>query len=228
MILMLHAQDHWIAGPPGTDLLTLRNIKLTASVGVDCWQRIKPQPVLLSVSLHTDVHVAAETDHVDDTIDYGKVYRHLTNILSESSHPKLLAFAEEASKICLNAEGCEVVDVVAQLPKALLQADGPDGGVSIRLEVRRPAEGQRQTSCSLSMKVRLHCIIGVNAHERNAKQPIILTLTSKSDTLCEVTDFQGWFRELFEVRLPKASRVSGLLTRITRALSARPIIPWRP
>ena len=211
---------------PGTDRVFLRNIQFSLTVGFDCWHRPKPQPVLLSVFMLTDVGPAAEGDDIALTIDYGAVYRALVDSLSKLSHTTLAIFAREAGQICLRVGGCKAAEVVAHLPKALLQAESIDGGITVRLEVKKMGEDQLISLPTLVMKTRLSCIIGVNPHERAAKQPIILSLTSASYRLWEVDDFQKWFNKLFDVSYK--IRLWHYLLCDPRKSKNHPIEPWRP
>jgi dihydroneopterin aldolase/2-amino-4-hydroxy-6-hydroxymethyldihydropteridine diphosphokinase/dihydropteroate synthase len=214
---------------PGTDRVFLRNIQLTLTVGFDCWHRPKPQPVLLSVFMLTDVGPAAEGDDIALTINYGAVCKALVDSLSKLSYTTLARFASEAGSICLRVGGCTAVEVVAHLPKALLQAESIDGGITVRLEVKKMGEDQLTSLPTLVMKTRLSCVIGVHPHERAAKQPIVLSLTSRSYNLWEIDDFQKWFSKLFDVSsLDLSSRLWHYLLWHTRKLKNHPIEPWRP
>jgi FolB domain-containing protein len=182
------------------DRVFLQNIKLTATVGRDRWHQTKPQPVLLSVCMFTDVSLAAEKDDVIHTIDYGAVCRALVEPLSNSTYPRIAELAAEVGEICLDVAGCRKVEATVRLPKAFLHAECKDGGITIRMEVNKTADGRTsRLQRDLLVVTQVSCIIGVNPHERKAKQPVILRLSTTSDFFEAVTDFQSTFSLLFSV-----------------------------
>jgi dihydroneopterin aldolase len=161
------------------------------------------------VSFLADVALAAEKDDVAHTIDYGAVYRALVSSLSNSTFPTLKGFAEEASRICPRATDFPNVETTVCLPKALLHAENTDGGVTMRLETNYFADGVYGSSREeFSVKARLFCVIGVNPHEREAKQPIGLSLYS--DDFGTVTDFQQLFSPLFDVSYSRLVKPRGI------------------
>ncbi len=195
------------------DTIFLRNLSLTATVGRDCWHRDKAQPVLVSVLLYTNIKSAGVSDNVNDTINYGLVYKSLVDILSGTNYPTLDACAEEVCQKCLVVGGCDRVRVAVGLPKALLQAEGEGAGISMQMEMSLNGNG---TTTILSKnlhvsRLRPRCIIGVNPHEREHKQIISLDLElSDKRGQDDKTDYQQEFGPLISVYSSPPILVSNL------------------
>src|ERR1700744_432930 len=83
------------------DSIILRDLSTQAKVGLDCWGRERPQPILISVTVSTDITKAGLSDKLDDlTINYstlGKgILRHVDVGGSfESLHDLALQLAED-------------------------------------------------------------------------------------------------------------------------------------
>jgi FolB domain-containing protein len=194
-----------------SDVVFLRNIRLTATVGKDCWHRSQPQPVKISIRHYTDIELAAETDDVLNTIDYGNVFKAVAKKSTDSTHETLEAFARAAGGVALEIGRCKRVLVYAHLPKALIRAEGGDGGVGLEIEIEKgPDSAPAVTSTVLHIKgLRLCCIIGVNPHERKEKQVVVLNLKLYSAELSHESDYQSRFAPVVEVsvlaKIPRGS-----------------------
>ena len=154
-----------------TDRVILRRIPFSVTVGLDAWGRHKPQPVLLSLEIPYDFQKAAVTDDVSQTLDYGKLYKSLTNKLVDPSE----STAELALRIRDVIQPVEFFQANVVLPKGNLRADG---GLHFAFEFRA-GESPRETVVmqNLSIKgIRCPCIVGVNPHEREVKQIVVVNI----------------------------------------------------
>lgn len=115
----------------------------------------KAQRVLISLLLITSIILAGENDDVLETVDYGTIYKAVTDSMNGSKYSTLDAFAREAAGINFKTEGGKYVYTTIVLPKALLQA----------------------ADVVLSVKdLKLPCVIDLNSHERQAKQLLLVNL----------------------------------------------------
>ena len=154
-----------------SDIISIRNAAILATVGKDCWHRDKAQRVSISLRLKTSIVIAGENDDVLETIDYGKIYKAVVDSLDGSKHPNLDVFTREAARIALKTGRGNSVHATVVLPSALLQADG------VGFEVQLFEGGDTFDSTALFVKdLKLPCVIGVNPHERQAKQLVIVNL----------------------------------------------------
>ena len=167
------------------DVIFVKNISMQAAVGRDCWHREKPQGVLVSVRAFFPVKIAGNTDSVEDTLDYRKIYNDAIMPLRLIEHKSLLGFLTRASQQVLLETTCEA-EVGITLPKALLNSEA---GVSLVYNGHGNLNSQ-----ALSLRVhdlRLHCIIGVNPAERIEKQPVIINIEARSlNSMSSCCDYQ--------------------------------------
>jgi dihydroneopterin aldolase/2-amino-4-hydroxy-6-hydroxymethyldihydropteridine diphosphokinase/dihydropteroate synthase len=187
------------------DIIFLRNVRITATVGLDCWHRDKPQPVLISTSLYADVRVAGDSDNVLDTIHYGNVYKALAGALSNSKYKTLQSCTEEVCQICLRVGGGDKVCATVILPKGLLRTEGEDGGIGMRLNMAKNSDGSMaiQSQTLLVKNLRLYCVLGVNPHERKDKQLVVINLELTLDLMADETDHQTKLEPLIQVSCSK-------------------------
>jgi FolB domain-containing protein len=147
---------------------------MQAVVGLDCWQREKPQRVLVSVRVRHSLLKAADTDDISYTLDYRKIYNDAILPLGLERHSSLLDLVEQASKQVFSASGEAAFEITVALPNALLNSDG---GVSITQSVSSE-DGLADRSMSIK-DLRIYCIIGVNPAERLVKQPVIISVEAR-------------------------------------------------
>ncbi|KXX74117.1 Folic acid synthesis protein fol1 [Madurella mycetomatis] len=183
------------------DAVFLRNIRLSANVGLDCWHRDKAQPALVSLSLPTDIQLAGETDDVVNTINYGTVYKAIDSGLAGTSYDTLDAFTEAAARIGLEAGGGKTVKATVKLPKVILQAEGDDGGVAMDVEMAAGEDGTMtvQSKVLHVHNLRVACVLGVNDHERTGKQLVALNLDLYGGNLPAKTDYQKDFAPVIKL-----------------------------
>ncbi|KAI9802261.1 MAG: hypothetical protein M1825_002982 [Sarcosagium campestre] len=171
-----------------SDTIFIRNIALDLPVGTDAFGRIKSQPVLISITvyLRSKFDTAAGTDSVDEsTIHYGKLSKAITASLNRSA-----GTAEQ------NGASLSLKDVTAQVEEAVFAANEPLRS-SIRawcIEIQLPKasllgsgvqftylDEHRYGESTLTIRdINVPAIIGVNAHEREAKQRVVVNVGVES------------------------------------------------
>ncbi|KIJ07690.1 hypothetical protein PAXINDRAFT_177668 [Paxillus involutus ATCC 200175] len=163
-----------------TDVVFVDTLQLSATIGKDCWDRVRDQVVLLSIYLHltpTFLDASARTDNVGDSVHYG----HLTKAISsrvtkrKGSYTDVHALIEDATEAAfeLAREPADAIRVVVQLPKQILLADG------FSVEVTTPKGGIARDGRTV-VRVKdlvLPVLIGVNPPERLAKQRVLANIT---------------------------------------------------
>jgi dihydroneopterin aldolase len=77
------------------DLVKIQGLTVHALIGVYDVERHAKQRLILDVDMQTDLSLAATTDDVTNTIDYGKVAQRLADVADESSYFLLEALAKE-------------------------------------------------------------------------------------------------------------------------------------
>ncbi|MFT7259754.1 MAG: dihydroneopterin aldolase [Glaciecola sp.] len=77
------------------DLVKIQGLTVHALIGVFDFERHAKQRLILDVDMLTDLSLAASTDDVKNTIDYGKVAQRLADVAGGSSYFLLEALAQE-------------------------------------------------------------------------------------------------------------------------------------
>lgn len=111
------------------DSILLTGLTVRMLVGVDNWERIKPQPVIIDVRVHTDVSLAGSSDHLPHSIHYGILTKELEAHCSNERYRSLEALAEGLAKVCIFICRAPQVTLQVQKPRSLLHAQS--AGVEI-------------------------------------------------------------------------------------------------
>jgi dihydroneopterin aldolase len=81
------------------DIIFIRDFRLTIKVGMYEWERIAPQTVQLDLEIGIPGTRAAQTDAIDDTIDYAKVVQRIEENLRDNKIQLLEKLAEHIAQI---------------------------------------------------------------------------------------------------------------------------------
>ena len=163
------------------DTISLRNLTTTLIVGPDAWCRpSKPQPLVLSFFLTLDIQNAAASDDIDGTFSYGVMCKDVIGRMENTSFASVSHLVIDLARMAEKWPG-DTLRIEALLPKALLRSEG---GLVLNLEVTRwgsngargQGEWELRTKTWEARKLMVACIIGVNPHERDQKQTVMIDL----------------------------------------------------
>ncbi|KAL8797943.1 MAG: hypothetical protein Q9182_007089 [Xanthomendoza sp. 2 TL-2023] len=168
--------------PPQLDTIYLRNLHISAVIGLDAWGRKdKVQPIVLNIRLKIDTTSSATSDDINDTFSYGQMSKEITSQLDGKVFSNLQHLITVLTTFAAFWPG-EDTKLQALAPKALLRVEGGlEITHSIRKKDRYEENGVPQVrhvdTRSFSIKgLKLACIIGVNKHERLVKQSVNVDL----------------------------------------------------
>lgn len=169
------------------DKILVKNLVLKNVAGVEAWQRLKSQPVVISVEIYTDITAAGNTDHVTNTIHYGHVTKAITKLGETCTFKSLEGLAHAVVKLCCVQFGAAKTKVTVEQPKALLHAAA--SGVRLTraiedyqncdkdiVETTGEVSGLGVADEIFVRDLRLHTIVGVNPWEREEKQVVVINL----------------------------------------------------
>ena len=175
------------------DTIFVKNIHITAVIGLDCWHREKEQPALVTVRVPKSVEKAGRSDKIADTLDYRPIYKTVAALQSAKPYRSLPDFAKEICNQVGQLTGTENVEVSVVLPKAVRQADG------VQLDMRMQSTKGFGLSQTMSSEIyvvkglRIECFIGITEHERKEKQPVFLDLALRGPPAdFDHRDYQFW------------------------------------
>lgn len=165
-----------------TDMVLVDSLHLSANVGPDCWNRIRPQPIEITVFLHLQngyLTAAGESDDVLDSIHYGHLSKAISTLVEgrpsdspfDGVHGLIAAVTGEAFALAKTA--ATEVRLVVELPKFILLAGGFSVDVTTSYLGTSGTAPRKVTIKDLVLPV----LIGVNPPEREAKQRVVTNIT---------------------------------------------------
>ena len=87
------------------DIIFINELRIETVIGIFDWEREIKQPVILDIELATDIRKAADSDHIDDTIDYKTLTKDLITFVEASEFQLVEKLAEEICKLVMNQFG---------------------------------------------------------------------------------------------------------------------------
>jgi dihydroneopterin aldolase len=116
------------------DIIFLRELKIETVIGIYDWEREIKQAVVLDLEMATDIKKAAETDHIDDTLDYKAVAKRIIEFVEGSSFQLVETLAEKIAEIVLTEFSIPWLKLTLNKAGAITGAEGV--GVMIERGVR--------------------------------------------------------------------------------------------
>lgn len=113
------------------DQVIIRNLLARGIIGVNDWERNRPQDILINIIMFTDTRPAAQSDNIRDCINYSTMSK---RVLAHAESVKRLtveALANDLAKICLEEIGVQKVIVRVEKPGAVRFAE------SVGVEIER-------------------------------------------------------------------------------------------
>jgi len=121
------------------DTIFLHELKVDAVIGIWDWERKIRQTVVIDLDMAANIRKAAETDCVEDTLNYKLVAKRVQQFVAESEFQLVETLAENIARIVIDEFGIAWVRVRVNKPGAIRGAK--DVGVIIE-RGDRPGEGQ--------------------------------------------------------------------------------------
>lgn len=115
---------------PASDTIFLHELKVETIVGVWDWERKIRQTVSIDLEMGADVRRAAETDCIDDTLDYKAVAKQVQQMVADSEFQLIESMAEKIAELVLTEFEVPWIQVRVSKPGAIRGAK--DVGVLIR------------------------------------------------------------------------------------------------
>jgi len=83
------------------DIIFLRGLHIETIVGIFDWERVNRRPVVLDLEMSTNNRKAAESDSIDDALDYSAVSQRIVNFVEQSSYFLVETLGEKICEIIL-------------------------------------------------------------------------------------------------------------------------------
>lgn len=101
------------------DTLFINDLIIPCVIGTFDAERTEKQSVTLTIALVVDTTKAAETDNLEDAVDYYKIYQKIVSFVSNSQYQLLEALASAVAQLCLEDANVQQVKVHIEKPQAL-------------------------------------------------------------------------------------------------------------
>ncbi|MBK9739618.1 MAG: dihydroneopterin aldolase [Actinobacteria bacterium] len=117
------------------DQIVIRGIRGIGHHGVLDHERVDGQPFSVDVRLDLDTAVAAGSDSLDDTVDYGRVAKAVHELIVGEPVDLIETLAERIATACLDWPAVHRVRVTVHKPQAPIEV--PFDDVEVRITRRR-------------------------------------------------------------------------------------------
>lgn len=113
------------------DKIIIKNLLARGIIGVNDWERNRPQNILINITIFTDTRRAAQTDDLEDCINYSTMSKKVLAHAETVNRLTVEALANDLAKICLAEMNVQKVVVRVEKPGAVRFAE------SVGVEVER-------------------------------------------------------------------------------------------
>ena len=113
------------------DKVIIKNLLARGIIGVNDWERKKPQNILINITMFTDTRPAALTDNLDDCINYSTMSKKVLAHAETVNRLTVEALANDLARVCLEEKGVQKVIVRVEKPGAVRFAE------SVGVEIER-------------------------------------------------------------------------------------------
>ena len=101
------------------DQIIIRDLLARGIIGVNDWEREKPQDILINIILFADLRQAGETDDLNHSVSYRTIAKKVQLHAEVSARLTVEALATDLAKICLEDPLVERVRVRVEKPGAV-------------------------------------------------------------------------------------------------------------
>jgi len=115
------------------DCIEIKDLLLRGIVGINDWEREKPQDILVNITLFADLRRAGASDDLADSINYRTLTKKIIEHVEGSARFTVEALAADIARLCLEDPGVLRARVRVEKPGALRFAR------SVGVEIERQA-----------------------------------------------------------------------------------------
>lgn len=116
------------------DQVFITDLVARGIIGINNWEREKPQEIRINITLFADLSQAGESDNINDSVNYRTVAKKVLAHAESAKKYTVEALASDLAKICLEMPRVQKVRVRVEKPGAIRFAH------SVGVEIERPQE----------------------------------------------------------------------------------------
>jgi FolB domain-containing protein len=113
------------------DKVIIKNLLARGIIGINDWERKRAQDILINLTLFADTRRAAETDRIEDCVNYSTMSKKVLAHAETAKRETVEALANDLAKICFEDSGVQKVIVRVEKPGAVRFAE------SVGVEIER-------------------------------------------------------------------------------------------
>jgi FolB domain-containing protein len=113
------------------DQVIIKNLVARGIIGINDWEREKPQEIQINLVLFADLRKAGKTDDISHSVNYRSVAKKALAHAESAQKFTVEALAAELAEICLQEPGVQKVRVRVEKPGAVRFAE------SVGVEIER-------------------------------------------------------------------------------------------
>lgn len=117
------------------DKVIINDLLVRGIIGLNDWEREKPQDILINIVLYADIKKAGDTDDIQYSVNYRTVAKKAISHAETSAPLTVEKLAEDIAKLCLEEVNVEKVRVRVEKPGAVRFAK------SVGVEIERRQTG---------------------------------------------------------------------------------------
>jgi len=113
---------YWLAIKQGdlpVDIVFINDLRIETIIGIYDWERKVKQTISLDLEMGTDISKSAETDAIEDTLNYKAVAKRLIAFVGESEYQLVETLAEKIAEIVLKEFNVPRVKLTVRKPGAV-------------------------------------------------------------------------------------------------------------
>jgi FolB domain-containing protein len=103
-------------------------------IGINDWEREKPQDIIINIILYADLREAGKSDNIKDSVDYRRIAKKALSHAESSKRFTVEALACDIADLCLEESNVQKVRVRVEKPGAVRFSQ------SVGVEVERSRE----------------------------------------------------------------------------------------
>jgi FolB domain-containing protein len=101
------------------DQVFIRDLVARGIIGVNDWEREKPQEILINIVLLTDLHKVGGSDDIRDSVNYRTLAKKVLAHAETAQRQTVEALAADLARICLEEPGVQQARIRVEKPGAV-------------------------------------------------------------------------------------------------------------
>jgi FolB domain-containing protein len=116
------------------DQVIIKDLLVRGIIGINDWEREKPQDILINIVILTDIKKAGETDDIEHSVNYRSIAKKTIAYAETAGRFTVEALAEDIARLCLEEANVKKVRVRVEKPGAVRFAKS----VGVEIERSKP------------------------------------------------------------------------------------------